>query len=93
MRVIIMRIKDGYVLKVVAGQNIVIPIKEEGVNFKGIITLNGSGKLLFDSLLRGAAVNDLIELLFDNYDMEREDARRDVLEFIKVLKEKKLLAE
>jgi hypothetical protein len=86
-----MKIKSDYVLKVVAGQNIVVPVGEEGVNFRGIITLNDSGRLLFEHLQIGSSENQLIDLIFDNYDIEKEDARRDVLEFIKVLRDKKLL--
>ncbi|PKK94406.1 MAG: PqqD family protein [Tenericutes bacterium HGW-Tenericutes-5] len=86
-----MMIKEGYVLKVIAGQNIVVPIGEEGVNFKGIITLNSTGRLLFEYLQKGASENELVDLIFDNYDIDKEEARCDVKEFIDVLKEKKLL--
>jgi hypothetical protein len=86
-----MKIKSEYVLKVVAGQNIVVPIGEEGVNFKGVITLNSTGKFIFEQLQIGSTESQLVDLIFDNYDIDKEDARRDVLEFIKVLRDKKLL--
>lgn len=86
-----MKIKEGYVLKVIAGQNIVVPIGEEGVNFKGIISLNSTGKLIFENLQKGASETELVDLIFDSYDIEKEEARLDVKDFLAVLKEKKLL--
>ena len=47
-----MKIKNNYILRTVAGQHLVVPVGEEGVNFNCIITLNNSGKLLFEELLK-----------------------------------------
>ena len=38
-----MKIKEGYLLREVAGSNIVVPIGEGELNFSGVITLNDVG--------------------------------------------------
>ena len=45
-----MKVKSEYILRELAGQNIVVPIGSEAVNFNGVITLNNSGKRLFKKL-------------------------------------------
>ncbi len=87
-----MKIKKGYVLRTVAEQHLVVPTGEEGVNFNGIITLNNSGKLLFETLQKGAEPSELVELLMETYDVDKATANDDVKTFIETLKTKNILA-
>ncbi len=86
-----MKIKEGYVLRSVADQHLVVPTGEEGVNFNGIITLNDSGKLLFERLKKGAEPKALVALLMETYDVSKETANEDVKAFIETLKSKNII--
>lgn len=86
-----MRIKDGYEIKKVSDNYIVIPKASKNLDFKGIITLNGSGRLLFASLHVKSSVEDLVKVLTDNYEVSKEQAKKDVLAFIDILKQNDLL--
>lgn len=88
-----MKIKKDYILRTVAGQHLVVPVGNEGVNFNGIITLNNSGKLLFEALLTGCRKGDLVEVLIDVYEVSISEATKDVEEFIRLLKSKNLMEE
>ena len=48
-----MKLKANYVLREVAGENIVIPVDSEAINFNGIMTLNETGKFLWNQLKQG----------------------------------------
>ncbi|BCR35468.1 PqqD family protein [Mariniplasma anaerobium] len=86
-----MRIKEGYILKDVANQYVVVPIGNEAINFNGMLRLNKTAKLLFEALLEEQEIEDLILLLKENYDISEEDALRDVKDFLTVLESKNIL--
>lgn len=86
-----MKIKPGYVIKEVSDRFLVIPVGGEAVNFNGIITLNKSGKLLFEALFDEKTEKDLVQVLLDQYEIDEQTAKADVRKFIQTLEEKKLL--
>lgn len=86
-----MRIKEGYILREVASHTIVVPTGTEVVNFNGVITLNKSGKLLWEELSKGASQEELVAKLLDVYDIDKQTATADVADFINVLKGNEIL--
>jgi hypothetical protein len=86
-----MKVKSGYVLKSVAGQYIVVPTGTEAINFNGLLNLNESGKLLFETLLKETSLEELINVLTNTYDIDEATAKADVLSFISKLKSKNIL--
>ncbi|MCG1024355.1 MULTISPECIES: PqqD family protein [unclassified Dehalobacter] len=86
-----MKIKDGFMLREVAGQWVVVPLGERVVEFNGIMTLSESGALLWKVLENEVAEEELTEAIIKEYDIDRETAEADVREFVNVLKEKSLI--
>lgn len=88
-----MRIKEGYVLREVANQIIVVPTGSAAINFNGVITLNTSGKLLWEKLSNGTTQHELVDCLLANYEVEEEQATKDVEEFLEILRNNNILDE
>lgn len=88
-----MKIKKGYLVHEVAGNFVVIKIGQEAVNFNGLITLSESAKLLWDLLNReeGATNSELVSKLLEEYEIDKETATNDVLEFVESLKKNNIL--
>ncbi len=86
-----MKIKENYILRSIAGEHIVVPVGKEAVTFNGIMTLNQSGKLLFEALQNDIKESDLVKVLLDEYEVTEDVARQDVEAFLAKLKEKDLL--
>ena len=86
-----MKIKKGYILKSVSDKYVVVPVGEEAIHFNGLITLNRSGKFLFESLKEESTVESLTVSMIEKYDIDAETAEQDVLAFIKKLKEKNII--
>lgn len=86
-----MKIKEGYMLRKVAGNYIVIAIGDEAVDFNGMITVNETGAFLWEKLTEGADRESLLAALLAEYDVDEETARSDIEEFIGLLKDGKLL--
>ncbi len=80
-----MKIKDGFVVREVAGNNIVVPVGAKTVDFNGIITLNETGRFLWDILAKGAEKPQLISAMLDEYDTDETTAAADIDAFIKKL--------
>ena len=86
-----MKIKPGFIIKTIGLRYMVLPIDAQALHFNGIMTLNKSGKRLFEALETEQTLESLTQLLMDHYEVSFEDARKDVIKFIETLKEKDLL--
>lgn len=86
-----MKIKSEYILKKIATEFIVVPTGQESVNFNGIISLNGSGALLFETLQKGATRDVLEALLLDTYNVSKEQANIDLEAFLETIRTNGLL--
>lgn len=86
-----MKIKPGFIIKTIGIRYMVLPIDAQALHFNGVMTLNKSGKLLFESLEQEQTLESLVQLLVDHYEVSYEDAKKDVITFIETLKAKDLL--
>jgi len=86
-----MKIKEGYLLREVAGNHVVIPIGH--LDFDGMITLNEGGMLLWKAMQSDCTNEDLISVLLNEYEIDRQTAERDVAAFVKRLQEADLIHE
>ena len=89
-----MKLKDGFVLREIAGSFMVVPVGKRtqevpGVIGKrtqevpGVIALTESGALLWKKLEQGADEKDLVAALLDEYEVSEEQAAADVASFVK----------
>ena len=79
-----MKIKNGYMLREVAGEAVVVPSGKVSLNFQGIISLNETGALLWKQLEQGCEKKDLVQALLDEYEVDAETVEKDVNEFLKL---------
>ena len=77
-----MKIKEGFLLRNVAGNHVVVPIGEATLDFNGMMSLNETGAFLFEKLIEGTSKEQLIKDLMDEYDVSIELATKDVEDFI-----------
>jgi hypothetical protein len=86
-----MKIKNGLVLREVAGNFIVVAVGEAVKEFNGLINLNSTGAFLWGILEKGAEEEDLVKALLDEYEIDEETAKKDVSLFVTKIKEAKLV--
>lgn len=87
-----MKIAEGFVLKNIAGTNVVVPLGDNTVFFKAIITLNETGAFLWQQLETEKTPDDLLKAMLSEYAVDEATAKADILEFIDNLKKANLLA-
>lgn len=86
-----MKIREGFLLRNVAGNNVVVPIGQATLDFNGMMSLNETGAFIFSKMLDGTTREQLIEDLISEYEVEREIAEKDVDDFIKKVEGEGLL--
>ena len=82
-----MRIKEGFVLREVAGQIMVIATGEASKSFHGMIKLNGTGRDIWVALQAGKSELEIIKELQEKYQIEEAQAKDDTEEFLKQMLE------
>ena len=80
-----MKIKKGFVLRVVGGENVVVPVGEMSKTFHGMINLNATGAFLWRFYTEEHSVEEGVAALCGEYDVAEEKAREDVQKFVDVL--------
>lgn len=86
-----MKLKDGFILRTVAGETIVLPSGDE-LDLNMMITLNGTGKFLWERLETGAETEELVSALLAEYDVDEATARAGVEQFVAKLNANGFLA-
>ena len=70
-----MKIKSGFELVNIAGDYMLIPIGEEVDDFNGTLVLNEVAAFLLDKLKSDIEREDLVQLLINEYDVDRITAQ------------------
>ena len=87
-----LKLKEGFVLRRVAGETVVIPSGNE-INLNTMITLNETGEFLWDYLTRGTDIEELVAALLREYDVDETTARSSADAFVAKLNEYGFLQE
>ena len=88
-----MKIKDGFILKEIAGKFIVVSVGNRVKEFNGIINLNETGVFLWKLLENGCDEQSMVNEFLSVYDVDENTAKTDVSEFVAKIKEANLLIE
>ena len=81
-----MKLKDGFVLRSVAGETVVLP-SGEAANFDMMITLNDTGRFLWEKLETETDEAALVKAVLAEYDVSEDRAVASVQAFVARLKE------
>lgn len=87
-----MRIKEDFILRTVAGNHVVVPVGTQNLNFRGMITLNGTGAFLWEQLKEERSEEELLAALLSEYEVDEATAKAGIEAFIAKLQEADLLA-
>lgn len=80
-----MKIKNGFMLRNIAGNNLIIGVGEAAGVLNGVVTLNETGVFLWDLLVKGCEIEELILALMNEYEVSEQVATADVNSFVNKL--------
>ena len=87
-----MKLKEGFIMRDVAGHTVVLPTGDD-LDMNMMITLNDTGKFLWNHLENEVTREELIGAILNEYDVQEPVAAAAVDGFVARLKEYAFLAE
>ena len=80
-----MKIKKGFILRVVGGEHVVVPVGEMSAKFHGMINLNATGAFLWKFFTEEHTVEEAVDALCAEYEADRDQVEADVNRFVEIL--------
>ncbi len=80
-----MKIKNGFVIRKVGGESVVVPVGEMSKVFHGMINLNETGAFLWKFFTEEHTVDEAVAALLEEYEVEKELAQTDVEAFVETI--------
>ena len=78
-----MKIKSGFILRDVGGKTFVVAVGERSREFKSMVTLNETGKFIWQTLEGGATIDGVVDAILSTYECDdREMVENDVKLFV-----------
>lgn len=81
-----MKRNSGFLMRQVAGRFVLAPVGDTVKTFSGMITMNETGKFLWDLMEQDQTVDSLAQALVDTYQVDFEKAKEDVIKFLEPMK-------
>lgn len=88
-----MRVKNHFIFRKIAEENLLIPTGEAALTTKGLIAMSESGSLLYQKLQDDCTREDLIAALTAEYDVSEATAGEDVDAFLEQMRQLDMLVE
>lgn len=87
-----MKVKDGFVLRNVAGSNIVVPTGRACMDFNGMITMNDTAAFIWQCLQQDTTQEAILAEIRKEYQVEEDVARQCIADVLDKLQEAGCLA-
>ncbi len=80
-----MKIKEGYVIRKVMGNYVVIATGEESKNFHGMVKLNETAAKIWECVCAGKDIDGIVASMLEEYEVDEKQLRADVEKALKTL--------
>lgn len=84
--------KDRYVLREIAGESILVSVGDGVADFCGIVKLNASAKVIWNTLRNGDGKEELVQALVDAFSISEEKAKEDVEKSLELLIQREMIS-
>ena len=81
-----MDLKKEFMLRNIAGDNILVPLGGTINDLNGLIAINEIGKFIWENIESSKDEDELLQRILDEYEVERDVAKADLDEFLGKLK-------
>ena len=89
-----MKISENYIMRQIAGEYIIVPTGRAAMDFKGLISLNEVGAFLWRLMQeKEQTMGGLLDAVCEEYETDREQAEKDISEFIEKIRREGMLSE
>ena len=81
-----MKRSSDFLLRTVAGKQVLVPVGAAAVAFPGMVNVNSTGSYLWQLLEQEQTLDSLVISVTDKYDVSRETAEADIEKFVNKLR-------
>lgn len=86
-----MKIKNEYIMRNIAGDDVLVPIGKTVNDFNGLIILNEMAKFIWEKMIEVDNEGELLNCILDEYEVEKDVAKADLDEFLNILRENNII--
>lgn len=79
------RIRDGYILRRIAGEAVIVPIASDAVITNGMMTPNDTAAFMWQAFSQPSTIDQVVEQGLLEYEVEEKTLRNAVTRFVKEL--------
>ena len=83
-----MRLKKEFMIREVAGQDVIIATGTEAMKYNGLLTVSPVGRFLLENYQNVQGISELIQMVLDEFEVDRETATKDTVGFTKTMLER-----
>ncbi len=73
-----MKLTENFILRTIAGEDMLIPLGETSADLSGIVTLNGTAAVIWKALTENCTKAHAVDVVLQTYEIDRETAQTDV---------------
>ncbi|MFR2886259.1 MAG: PqqD family protein [Merdibacter sp.] len=82
-----MKTSNEFIMREIAGEYVLVPIGKRALTFQGLVTMNEVGALIWEMMEKESDIDQIVNGILDEYEVDEQTARKDVLDFIGFLKD------
>lgn len=82
-----MKIKDGFILREIAGNFVIVAVGDRVKTFNKVVNLNETGAFIWKKLENGLNQEQIVKDMLNEYNVSEQLAKKDVENFISKIKE------
>ncbi|MCD8021180.1 MAG: PqqD family protein [Clostridiales bacterium] len=80
-----MKIKEGFVIRKVAGKYVVVATGQTSREFHGMVKLNETGKIIWEGISDGKTVEEIVDTLAEKFGAQSEDDRVVIMDDVQAM--------
>lgn len=82
-----MKTSNEFIMREIAGEYVLVPIGKRALTFQSLVTMNEVGALIWEMMEKESDIDQIVSGILDEYEVDEQTARKDVLDFIGFLKD------
>lgn len=86
------KVNDGFILRELVSEHVVVYVGEDE-SFNGIITLNDTGVIVWNEMVKGATKKQMAQAVMQEYEIDENTAIRDAEKVVDLLLNEKVIRE
>ena len=88
-----MKLRGEFVVRQIMDNTVAVPVGQIALQFNGMIVLNSVSKVIWNCLEQETDVERIVMAITDKFEVSRQEAEGDILEFLDKLRKLQLLDE